>query len=52
MPSLISANQSVFVQDRQIQDNIIVAHAIFHHLKLRKSNNNGAFALKLDMNKA
>lgn len=52
MPDLISENQSAFVQDRQIQDNIIVAHEVFHHLKLRKSGTDGAFGLKLDMNKA
>ncbi|XP_062014434.1 uncharacterized protein LOC133730954 [Rosa rugosa] len=52
MPCLITENQSAFVSDRQIQDNIIVAHEIFHHLKLSKSGDNYAFGLKLDMNKA
>lgn len=52
MPNLISENQSAFVSNRQIQDNIIVAHEIFHHLKLRRVGHNGAFGLKLDMNKA
>lgn len=45
-------NQSSFVQDRQIQDNIIVAHESFHHLKLCKTGKDGAFDLKLDMHKA
>lgn len=52
MAALISENQSAFVQDRQIQDNIMVAHEVFHHLKLRRAGENGAFGLKLDMNKA
>lgn len=52
MLDLISENQSAFVQDRQIQDNIIVAHEAFHLLKLCKTGNDGAFGLKLDMNKA
>lgn len=52
MPSLITENQSAFVSDRQIQDNIIVAHELFHHLKLTRSGHCGAFGLKLDMNKA
>ncbi|XP_062013825.1 uncharacterized protein LOC133730210 [Rosa rugosa] len=52
MPSLISSNQSAFVTDRQIQDNIMVAHEVFHYLKLLRSGSDGAFGLKLDMNKA
>lgn len=30
LPALISFNQAAFVQDRQIQDNIVVAHEVFH----------------------
>ncbi|XP_024179118.1 uncharacterized protein LOC112185138 [Rosa chinensis] len=52
MPSLISENQSAFVSGRQIQDNILVAHELFHHLKLLKAGSDGEFAIKLDMNKA
>ncbi|XP_062014406.1 uncharacterized protein LOC133730919 [Rosa rugosa] len=52
MPDLISENQSAFVTGRQIQDNILVAHEMFHHLKLLKGAQGGEFALKLDMNKA
>lgn len=52
MPTLISENQSAFVSRRQIQDNIIVAHELYNHLKLLRSGDNGAFGLKLDMNKA
>ena len=52
MPELITSNQSAFVNKRLIQDNIMVAHEVYHHLKLQKSDKEGAFSLKLDMNKA
>ncbi|KAL6184297.1 hypothetical protein ACLB2K_045700 [Fragaria x ananassa] len=52
MPALISTNQSAFVNERLIQDNIMVAHEVFHHIKLQKSGDEGVFGLKLDMNKA
>lgn len=52
MPALISENQAAFVSGRQIQDNIIVAHELFHHLKLLRHTGVGAFGLKLDVNKA
>ncbi|KAL6144556.1 hypothetical protein ACLB2K_055248 [Fragaria x ananassa] len=52
MPLLITENQSAFVSGRRIQDNIIVAHELFHYLKVQLSGESGSFALKLDMNKA
>lgn len=52
MPELITSNQSAFVNEKLIQDNIMVAHEVYHHLKLQKSDEEGAFGLKLDMNKA
>ena len=38
--------------NRQIQDIIVVAHEVFHCLKLRKEGKKAALAMKLDMNKA
>ncbi|KAL6219013.1 hypothetical protein ACLB2K_012220 [Fragaria x ananassa] len=52
MPNLISENQSAFVEGRQIQDNTVIAHECFHHLKLLRSKGDEELALKLDMNKA
>ncbi|KAL6218194.1 hypothetical protein ACLB2K_011409 [Fragaria x ananassa] len=52
MPDLISENQAAFVVGRQIQDNVVIAHEMFHHLKLLKQSSMGAFGLKLDISKA
>lgn len=40
------------MEGRQIQDNIIIAHEVFHFLKLRKAKKNFELGIKLDMNKA
>ncbi|PRQ24517.1 putative RNA-directed DNA polymerase [Rosa chinensis] len=52
MPELISENQAAFVVSRQIQDNVVVAHEMFHYLKLLRHMGLGAFGLKLDISKA
>ncbi|OMO89581.1 reverse transcriptase [Corchorus capsularis] len=49
---LITQNQNAFLEKRQIQDNIIVAHEAFHYLKLRKNRKRWDVAIKLDMQKA
>lgn len=49
---IISANQSAFLAGRQIQDNILVAQEVFHHLKQRRRGKIFEVAVKLDMNKA
>ncbi|CAN6725654.1 unnamed protein product [Malus baccata var. baccata] len=52
LPHLISPMQSAFVGGRQIQDNIGVAHELFHFLKLRKARSRFEMGIKLDMQKA
>ncbi|XP_040372300.1 uncharacterized protein LOC112166037 [Rosa chinensis] len=52
MPTLISENQAAFVAGRQIQDNVVIAHEMFHHIKLLRNVGDEVFGLKLDINKA
>lgn len=49
-PVIISENQSGFVKGRVIQDNILLAQELMHHLSKRVSGSN--IAIKLDMAKA
>ena len=52
MGKLIYENQSVFVTERQIHDNIMVEKKVIHHQKLKMKGERYEMALKLDMNKA
>ncbi|CAL8992300.1 unnamed protein product, partial [Prunus brigantina] len=52
MANIISSSQNAFIPGRQIQDNLIIAHEIFHYLKLKKSKKHFDLGVKLDMNKA
>ncbi|KAI5336490.1 hypothetical protein L3X38_015758 [Prunus dulcis] len=52
LPNIISSHQNAFVPHRQIQDNVLLAHEAFHHLRLKKSICKFELGLKLDMNKA
>lgn len=52
IPDIISPVQCAFVPQRQIQDNIVIAHEAFHHLKLKKNGECYELGLKVDMNKA
>lgn len=50
--NLITEQQSAFISGRQIHDNVIVAHEVFHFLKRKKTGKKGYLAVKLDLNKA
>lgn len=50
--SLISEQQSAFIPERQIHDNVVVAHEVFHFLKRKKLGKKGYVAVKVDLNKA
>lgn len=52
LKTVISPQQSAFVPGRLIQDNILVSHEAFHHLKLKKQGGLYEMAIKLDFNKA
>ncbi|BFG22932.1 hypothetical protein CerSpe_092060 [Prunus speciosa] len=51
LPNLIYEHHTTFVYDCQIQDNILIAHEVFHYLKLKKKGRNHEAALKVYMNK-
>ena len=51
LQKLIHPLQGAFFADRAIQDNILIAHEIFHSFKSRKGKE-GWMVLKLDMEKA
>lgn len=50
--NLISEQQSAFIPGRQIQNNIIIAHEVFHFLRHKKQGSKAYVAIKLDLNKA
>ncbi|CAB4283450.1 unnamed protein product [Prunus armeniaca] len=52
IPSIISDTQNAFVHGRQIQDNIVVAHEVYHYLRLKRKGSKFKASLKMDMSKA
>ncbi|XP_027062993.2 uncharacterized protein [Coffea arabica] len=48
----ISKTQSAFIPERQILDNVIIAHEYMHFLKNKRQGKEGYMAIKLDMAKA
>ena len=52
LPSLITENQSAFLSERLIIDNVLVAFEIMNTISQRRSGKMGSMALKLDTSKA
>jgi hypothetical protein len=52
LPKCISQEQSAFVENRSILDNVMVASEILHHMKCKTRGRVGELALKIDISKA
>ena len=52
LQEIIGENQSAFVAERLITDNILVAHEMMNHISKKRKGKCGEMAIKLDMSKA
>ncbi|KAK9989340.1 hypothetical protein SO802_029579 [Lithocarpus litseifolius] len=52
LSTIISENQSAFLSERLITDNILVAFEVMHYLEHKKEGKESYMAIKLDMSKA
>ena len=52
LPEVISQNQSAFIPEGFITDNILIAYELTHYLQNKQSGKEGFATLKLDMSKA
>ena len=52
LQEIVCENQSAFVAERLITDNVLVAHEMMTHISRKRKGKCGEIALKLDMSKA
>ena len=52
LPQIISENQSYFLSERLITDNVLVTFELMHYLEHKKEGKENFMAVKLDMSKA
>ena len=52
LPQIISENQSAFLSERLITDNVLVSFELMHYLDHKRDVNDCFMAVKLDMSKA
>lgn len=52
LPKYIALEQSAFVENCSILDNVLVAFETLHHLKCKNKGKVGEMALKIDISKA
>ena len=52
LQEIIGVNQSMFVAERLITDNVLVAHELMSHISKKKKGKCGEKAVKLDLSKA
>ena len=52
LQDIVCENQSAFISERLIIDNVLVAHELIHHINRKKKGKCGEMGLKLDISKA
>ena len=52
LQEIIGENQSAFMAERLITDNVLVAHEMMNHISKKRKGKCGEMAVKLDMSKA
>ena len=52
LPCIISENQSAFLSERLIIDNVLIAFEIMHYLNNKRGGKDSFMSIKLDMSKA